>query len=155
MICELAFRSGMLVLLAGFLPVVASMAVLPGGKHHAKRYGGWVIGLVMWKPIAALIYAAAFRLIGAHDLDSSGIGSILIGLTLMFAAFAAMPALVQFLTPTSTPSRPVPIPKRAVRRRRRSGRRRRRARRRSRPTTRRGAGGWPLRPGRARRVPST
>lgn len=110
MICELAFRAGMLVLLAGWLPVVASMAVLPGGKHHAKRYGGWVIGLVMWKPVAALIYAAAFRLIGAHELDSNGIGSILIGLTLMFAAVWALPALVQFLTPTvdAVPSRPHP-----------------------------------------------
>jgi type IV secretion system protein TrbL len=101
MICELAFRSAMLVLLAGLLPVVAALAVMPGGREQVKRYGAWVMALVAWKPIAALIYAAAFRLIGAHDLDSSGIGSILIGLTLMTAAIFALPALLRFLTPTT------------------------------------------------------
>jgi type IV secretion system protein TrbL len=101
MVCELAFRAAVLVLLAGLLPVVAAMAVLPGGRVHLKRYGAWVVALVAWKPVAALIYAAAFRMMGARELDASGIGSILIGLTLMTAAVVALPALLRLLTPAT------------------------------------------------------
>jgi type IV secretion system protein TrbL len=101
MICELVFRSAMLVLLAGLLPVAASMTTTQTGREHMKRYAGWVIAFVAWKPCAALIYAAAFQLIGAHDIDASGIGSILIGLTLMTAAVLALPALLRFVVPAT------------------------------------------------------
>jgi hypothetical protein len=29
-----------------------------------RHYVAWVIAFIAWKPVAALIYAAAFRLIG-------------------------------------------------------------------------------------------
>jgi hypothetical protein len=101
MICLLAFRAAMLVLLAGLLPVAAAMTTTQTGREMMKRYAAWVVALVVWKPVAALIYAAAFRLIGAHDLDSSGVGSVLLGLTLMTAAVLALPALLRFLVPAA------------------------------------------------------
>jgi type IV secretion system protein TrbL len=101
MICALAFRAAMLVLLAGLLPVAAAMTTTQTGRMMMKKYAAWVISLVAWKPCAALIYAAAFRLMGARELDASGVGSILIGLTLMTAAVLALPALLKFLVPAA------------------------------------------------------
>ena len=62
----LVFRAAMLVLLAGLLPVAASMTTTQTGREHFKKYCAWTLALVAYKPAAALIYAAAFRLIGTH-----------------------------------------------------------------------------------------
>jgi type IV secretion system protein TrbL len=101
MICELVFRAAMLVLLAGLLPVAASMTTTQTGRDLMRHYAAWVVAFIAWKPIAALIYAAAFRLIGTHDIGVTGIGSVLIGLTLMTAAVLALPALLRFLVPAT------------------------------------------------------
>jgi type IV secretion system protein TrbL len=99
MICLLAFRAAMLVMLAGFLPIAAAMTTTQAGREHMRKYLAWVIAFVAWKPCAALIYAAAFRLLGTHNLDATGAGSVLIGVTLMTMAILALPALLRFLVP--------------------------------------------------------
>ena len=95
----LVFRAAMLVLLAGLLPVAASMTTTQTGRQHFKKYAAWVLALVAYKPAAALIYAAAFRLIGTHQLDARGAGQVLLGLSLMTMAVVALPALLRFLVP--------------------------------------------------------
>jgi type IV secretion system protein TrbL len=97
----LVFRAAALVMLAGLLPVAASMTMTQSGREHFKRYVAWVIALVAYKPVASLIYLAALHLVGAHDLTGSGAGSILIGLSLMVMALLALPALLRFLVPAT------------------------------------------------------
>ena len=94
-------RSGMLVVLVGILPVAAGATNTEMGKTWFKRCVGWIIALVLYKPAAAIVYAAAFQLTGTDVFqdDGTGILAILTGLMLMIIALFAMPALMRFVTP--------------------------------------------------------
>jgi type IV secretion system protein TrbL len=94
-------RAALLVLLAGLLPVAAATSTTRSGREHLKKYMAWVLAFVIWKPLAALIYATAFRLIGTHELDATGAGHILVGVTMMWMAVLALPALMKFLASTT------------------------------------------------------
>jgi type IV secretion system protein TrbL len=95
----MVFRAAALVMLAGLLPIAASMTTTQAGREHFKRYVGWVVALAAYKPIAALIYAAAFKLTSTHEINPNGAGSLLIGVCLMTVAVVALPALLKFLVP--------------------------------------------------------
>lgn len=101
-IALMVLRAGVLVLLAGFLPVVAAGTMTQAGRDRFKKYLAWVVALTIYKPIAAACYLAAFKLIGTDELSASGAGQILIGVTLMAAAVLALPALIRLLVPTAT-----------------------------------------------------
>lgn len=94
-------RGGLLVILAGVLPLAASFTNTQMGKQWFGRIVGWTIAFVLYKPAAALIYAAAFQLIGtdAFQDDGGGLWSILTGLALMLMALVALPALLRFVAP--------------------------------------------------------
>ncbi len=93
-------RIGMLVILTGILPLAASFTNTEMGKSWFKKCLGWLIAFILYKPAAAIIYAAAFQLVGA-DLfgQNDGVLQFLAGLTLMVVALIAMPALIRFTVP--------------------------------------------------------
>lgn len=95
----IVFRAAALVMLAGFLPLAASFTSTPTGRQWFKRYTGWAIALVAYKPTAALCYAAAFQLLGSREFNADGVLSVLVGLALMTMAVVALPALLKFLAP--------------------------------------------------------
>ena len=94
-------RGGLLVILAGVLPLTASFTNTQMGKQWFTKVIGWSIAFILYKPAAALIYAAAFSLTGtnAFSKDGGGIWSILTGLALMLMALIALPALLRFVAP--------------------------------------------------------
>jgi type IV secretion system protein TrbL len=94
-------RGGLLVILAGVLPLTASFTNTQMGKQWFSKVIGWSIAFILYKPAAALIYAAAFSLTGtdAFSKDGGGIWSILTGLALMLMALIALPALLRFVAP--------------------------------------------------------
>lgn len=94
-------RGGLLVILAGVLPLTASFTNTQMGKQWFGKVIGWTLAFILYKPAAALIYAAAFSLTGtdAFQKDSGGIWSILTGLALMLMALIALPALLRFVAP--------------------------------------------------------
>lgn len=101
-------RMVMLVLLAGMLPLAGSFASTDGGKDWLKKYSGWLLAFLLYKPIAAIIYAVAFALVGnglfrydegALDVTGQAIMNILAGLMLMVVAVIALGALMKFVTP--------------------------------------------------------
>jgi len=94
-------RGGLLVILAGVLPLTASFTNTQMGKQWFVKVVGWSIAFILYKPAAALIYAAAFSLTGtnAFSKDGGGIWSILTGLALMLMALIALPALLRFVAP--------------------------------------------------------
>ena len=94
-------RGGLLVILAGVLPLAASFTNTQMGKQWFGKVVGWAIAFILYKPAAALIYAAAFSLTGtdAFQADDGGIWSILTGLALMILALLALPALLKFVAP--------------------------------------------------------
>ncbi|WP_233255593.1 hypothetical protein [Naasia lichenicola] len=98
-------RGGLLVILAGILPLTASFTNTAMGKQWFRRSVGWLIAFILYKPAAALVYAAAFRLVATNvfQQDGTGIWSVLTGLALMVMALAALPALMRFVTPLVAP----------------------------------------------------
>jgi hypothetical protein len=100
-IALMVVRSAMLVLLAGVLPLTASFTNTPTGNQWFRKSLGWLIAFILYKPAAALIYAAAFKLVGT-DLfakDDGGIWSVMTGMALMIMALIALPALMRFIAP--------------------------------------------------------
>lgn len=94
-------RGGLLVILAGVLPLAASFTNTQMGKQWFGKIIGWTLAFVLYKPAAAIIYAAAFQLIGtdAFQDDGGGLWSILTGMALMLMALIALPALLRFAAP--------------------------------------------------------
>lgn len=97
-------RGGMLVVLAGILPVTASFTNTEMGRMWFKRAIGWTIAFILYKPAAAIVYAAAFRLVGTDlfKTDGTGLIQILSGLALMLIALIALPALIRFVAPAAS-----------------------------------------------------
>lgn len=88
-------RSGMLVLLAGILPLSASATNTEWGRQWFQKTAGWMIAFVLYKPAAAIVYAAAFELFG----DSKDLVGALTGMTMMILAIATLPALMKLCVP--------------------------------------------------------
>uniref|UniRef100_UPI003F4906C1 hypothetical protein n=1 Tax=Amycolatopsis sp. CA-151526 TaxID=3239921 RepID=UPI003F4906C1 len=88
-------RVGMLTALAGLLPVAAAAAVSRGGKQWLSKITGWLLAWALYKPAAAIVYAAAFALVG----DGKDVVSVLSGLFLMVLSILALPALIRLLVP--------------------------------------------------------
>ncbi|MEV5960563.1 type IV secretion system protein [Kribbella sp. NPDC051952] len=100
-------RYGMLVLLVGVLPLTAAATNTEMGMSWFKRAVGWLAGFIIYKPVAALIYATAIKLMaapavpkGAHPPDgTSDTLKIVMGVTMMIIAVVALPAILRFVAP--------------------------------------------------------
>jgi len=94
-------RGGMLVILTGILPLSASFTNTEQGKAWFRKCIAWLVAFILYKPAAAIIYAAAFQLVGTDVFSDDGTGllAVLTGLMLMVIALFAMPALMRFVTP--------------------------------------------------------
>ncbi len=88
-------RSGMLVLLAGILPLSASATNTGWGAQWFQKTTGWIIAFILYKPAAAIVYAAAFELFG----NSKDLVGALTGMTMMILAIAMLPALMKLCVP--------------------------------------------------------
>lgn len=94
-------RSGMLIVLAGALPLSASATNTLMGKQMFQKFVGWIIALLLYKPAAAIIYAAAFQLAGSDVIGGGldALGKVVIGLFMMFLALFTLPALMRLVVP--------------------------------------------------------
>src|SRR6266545_1481920 len=110
-------RNGMLILLLGFIPIAASATNTEMGKMWFRRCITWLTAFLLYKPVAALVYAAALKMAstdivntgqegnnapsGAAVLDDVGraIVTSVTGFVMMGLALFALPALMRLLTP--------------------------------------------------------
>lgn len=93
-------RGGMLVILTGILPFAASFTNTAMGKNWFQKCLSWLIAFLLYKPAAAVVYAAAFQLTGTKAFGNPDeLVSIITGLMLMVLALVALPALMRFVTP--------------------------------------------------------
>jgi type IV secretion system protein TrbL len=96
-------RIAMVALLTGLLPIGAALSGTPDGRTWWKKMQAWLIAFVLYKPVAATIYAFAFagmNTIGkdATTKDSAGTAQ-LVGVVTIILAVLALPALMRFVTP--------------------------------------------------------
>jgi hypothetical protein len=91
------FREGALVILAGVTVLAAAGSFATATRPWLPRVIGWMLALICYKPIAALVYASALALVG----DSSDPRTLLVGLSMLILAIVALPALMKFFTWTT------------------------------------------------------
>jgi hypothetical protein len=89
-------RYGMLILLVGVVPLTASATNTEMGMMWFKRSISWLVAFVLYKPVAALIYATAIKLMEAPADDSL---KVITGVTMMMMGIVALPALLRFVSP--------------------------------------------------------
>lgn len=94
-------RAGMLVVLAGMLPIAVAATNTETGKGMFQKTVGWLVAFILYKPVAAIVYATAFKLsdTGVLGGDESGMINTVVGLTLMVMAVLALPALMSLIMP--------------------------------------------------------
>lgn len=87
-------RGVMLGLLSCFLPLAAAATIMPEGKAWFRKVVSWLIAFVLYKPVAAVVYAYAFYSISAPDTMSQ-----LEGVVMVVLAVFTLPALMRFVMP--------------------------------------------------------
>lgn len=90
-------RQAMLLLLNAFWPMAASYAMLRQGQQAFEKITAWIIAFIIYSPLAASIYAFAWRLKSGQD----GAGGVLYGLMLIILAVVALPAIMRLITPVA------------------------------------------------------
>ncbi|MFC6158109.1 hypothetical protein ACFWUU_27470 [Kribbella sp. NPDC058693] len=100
-------RYGMLVLLVGVLPLTAAATNTEMGMMWFKRSLAWLAGFIIYKPVAALIYATAIYLMSTPSVEGAPDGTpqtlkIVMGVTMMILAVVALPAILRFVSPRTS-----------------------------------------------------
>jgi len=86
-------RGAMVVLLVGALPLAAAASIAPDGRQWFRKLLGWLIAFVLYKPVAATVYAVAFRSLKGDSIAQ------LQGIVLVILAIVTLPALMRFIVP--------------------------------------------------------
>jgi type IV secretion system protein TrbL len=90
-------RATVLPLLIAVWPVAAAAAMIRGAEGGFSTVTKWLIAFLIYKPVAAIIYAFAWKLKSGDD----GIGGVINGMLLLVLAVAALPALMKLLSPAT------------------------------------------------------
>jgi hypothetical protein len=114
-IVMMVVRSAMLILLVGVLPIAAAATNTEMGRGWFKRIISWLVAFILYKPVAALVYATAIRLtqgsgplaythegnpkVGTEASVGTDIMNMVTGLTMLMLALFALPALMKFIAP--------------------------------------------------------
>jgi hypothetical protein len=98
----MVLRSAALLPLAGSLQLAASGAVSRTTRPWLRRITAWSAALILYKPMAATVYATAFLIFGHSRNSSSGELpdpiAIFQGIALLLLAIVALPAMVRFFS---------------------------------------------------------
>jgi hypothetical protein len=91
-------RNAMVLLLVGVLPVAAAASNTTMGRQWWSKAVAWLIAWVLYKPVAATIYAASFRMAS----EGQDVATQMAGLMSILLALFALPAMMRFLVPATT-----------------------------------------------------
>lgn len=92
-------RAAMLGLLTGLLPLAAAITTAPEGRSWFRRMLAWLLAFVLYKPVAATIYAFSFRAMGTPNSNIDQMA----GIVMIILAVLALPALMRFVAPMVSP----------------------------------------------------
>ncbi|MEU4192608.1 hypothetical protein AB0E69_11950 [Kribbella sp. NPDC026611] len=95
-------RTVMLVLLSGAFPLAAAATNTELGQTWFRKFCGWSLAFIAYKPAAALVYATAIKLTQT-DLLGGGdaIVQAMTGMMMLLMAILALPALLRFMVPVT------------------------------------------------------
>lgn len=102
-------RAMMLIFVLGGLTLAAAFRYTKIGKESFEKSIGWIVALLLYKPVVAIIYGVAFKFMGAANIgsikDSLGVQTgaalrnLFYFLVAMILAIFALPALMKLVTP--------------------------------------------------------
>lgn len=87
-------RQGAIIILVGALPLAAAGSFMPTTKTWFPRVAGWLLALIFYKPVAALIYAVGFSFIAG---DGS-LRDVIMALVMLALVVIAFPKLMQLFS---------------------------------------------------------
>lgn len=90
-------RNATLPLLVAFWPTAAAANLVSAKTDMFGKVTGWIIAFIIYKPMAATIYAFAWKLKSGSD----GIAGVLNGVVLIVLAILTLPALLRLIAPTT------------------------------------------------------
>lgn len=102
-------RTALLIVLMAMLPTIAAGTATESGMLRFKRVCAWIFACVIYKPVAAIIYAIGFlqikgdpaaELEGLDDVARSTYDLVL-GTIIIVLAVLALPALIRFVAPVA------------------------------------------------------
>lgn len=101
----LYLRAALLILVIAIFPVVAAASASEMGRAWWRKLVGFVLAVILYKPIATIIYALGVRVLssstGKEDTADALTAYILGGIFLIAAALA-LPPLISFLMPVTS-----------------------------------------------------
>ena len=103
----LYLRAALLILVIAIFPVVAAASASKMGENWWRKLTGFVIAVILYKPVATIIYALGVRVLssaaGKEDIADALTAYILGGIFLVAAALA-LPPLISFIMPVTAAS---------------------------------------------------
>ncbi|WP_460797463.1 hypothetical protein [Nocardioides pacificus] len=102
-VAQLAFmyvRGAALIVLFVLLPIVAAGSATEEGWLRLKKLLMLILGFVLYKPVAAIIYATGLRLVGESGSDDE-IQNAIFGMAVICMAALALPAFIKFVMPAA------------------------------------------------------
>ncbi|MBA5846312.1 hypothetical protein HW572_04500 [Gordonia amicalis] len=91
-------RQAMLAVVVAVIPLVGSFGGTSVGKDAFSKLIKWTVALLLWKPVAAIVYWVAFRLAG-HDVKSLKDAQMaLMGLILFGLSALVLPILMRLVS---------------------------------------------------------
>ena len=63
----MVFRGAMITMLMAVLPTIAATSATQGGSAALRKALGWLLAFVLYKPVAAVVYAVGFLLIQGYQ----------------------------------------------------------------------------------------
>ncbi|MBC3763444.1 hypothetical protein ACUN7V_20215 [Quadrisphaera oryzae] len=95
------FREGAVVVLAGLLVLAAARNVTGYGRPWLGKVLAWMLALIAYKPVAALVYAVALRMTAGPEGSLQAGGdprTVIVGLSMIVMSVVALPVLMRFFS---------------------------------------------------------
>jgi hypothetical protein len=86
------FRMGALVIVLALLPTAAAGQINEATKPWLRKVISWALSLILYQPIAAVVFAIGFVLLG----DGDDVGTVLTGMAVLVLAVLCMPVMLRF-----------------------------------------------------------
>lgn len=90
----LLFRNAAIIILTGLLQLAAAGSFTSGTANWLRKILTWHLALILYKPMAATIYAVGFMLVG--DDDNQSLTVWLSGVGMLGLSIVALPAMLRF-----------------------------------------------------------
>lgn len=98
-IALLVVRHGYVVVLAGTWSLSAAATNTEQGRAAFQRQTSWLLAFVLYKPVASIVYATAFQMVGTAGAGTDPVGQSIAGFALVVTALVALPALMRLIAP--------------------------------------------------------